>query len=372
MKQINLPQKQHKTMTTRKIMKLRKIKKIKNRKIKTSKTSTDNLDHGIRRQEGQTKKNESNSGISSIQQIKQRTNSLIERINTYRNTSDELISNITYNNTNDQTNLIISDEEFESRRNPSLFSISPGLRLLSEEEFESELPSRQHNIFQNILDAHDYDFEREIENLNLSSPINFPERELNMSNLVSEDLGYYRNNISLININNSNRNELNPQNGNSNNNNHLLNINNSNGNELNPQNGNTNNNNNHLLNINNSNRNELNPQNGNIIRNRNRNFHNRVMMNLYLFQDFILDHSYDFSSRVNRTQIRNIKKKLTKIKFNNTVSSSRNIENCTICFEKFKRYQEVYDLPCHHLFHIRCLNKEIKYRQKCPLCRREL
>ena len=343
MKQINLPQKQHKTMTTRKIMKLRKIKKIKNRKIKTSKTSTDNLYHGIKRQEGRTKKNESNSGISSIQQIKQRTNSLIERINTYRNTSDELIPNITYNNTNDQTNFIISDEESENRMNPSLSSISPGLRLLSEEEFESELPPRQYNIFQNILDAHDYDFEREIENLNLSSPINFPERELNMSNLVSENLGYYRNNISLVNINNSNGNELNPQNGNANNNNHLL-------------------------NINNSNRNELNPQNRN--RNRNTNIHDRILM--HLLHDLILDHSYDFSSRINRTTIRNIKKKLTKIKFNNTVSSSRNIEKCTICFEKFKRYQEVYDLPCHHLFHKSCLNNEIKFRQKCPLCRREL
>ena len=368
MKQINLPQKQHKTMTTRKIMKLRKIKKIKNRKIKTSKTSTYSHHHGIKREEGQTKKNESNFGISSIQQIKQRTNSLIERINTYRNTSDELIPKMTYNNTNDQTNFIISDEEFESRRTPSLFSISPGLRLLSEEEFESELPPRQHNIFQNILDAHDYDFEREIENLNLSSPINFPERELNMSNLVSENLGYYRNNISLVNINNSNGNELNPQNGNANNNNHLLNINNSNGNELNPQNGNTNNNNNHLLNINNSNRNELNPQNRN--RNSDTNIHDSILM--HLLHDLILEESYDILSRINRTEIRNIKKKLTKIKFNNTVSSSRNIEKCTICFEKFKRYQEVYDLPCHHLFHKSCLNNEIKFRQKCPICRREL
>jgi len=368
MKQINLPQKQHKTMITRKIMKLRKIKKIKNRKIKTSKTSTYSHHHGIKREEGQTKKNESNFGISSIQQIKQRTNSLIERINTYRNTSDELIPKMTYNNTNDQTNFIISDEESENRMNPSLSSISPGLRLLSEEEFESELPPRQHNIFQNILDAHDYDFEREIENLNLSSPINFPERELNMSNLVSENLGYYRSNISSVNINNSNRNELNPQNGNANNNNHLLNINNSNGNELNPQNGNTNNNNNHLLNINNSNRNELNPQNRN--RNNDTNIHDSILM--HLLHDLILEESYDILSRINRTEIRNIKKKLTKIKFNNTVSSSRNIEKCTICFEKFKRYQEVYDLPCHHLFHKRCLNNEIKFRKKCPLCRREL
>lgn len=162
MKQINLPQKQHKTMNTRKIMRLRKIKKIKNRKIKTSKTSTDNFDHGIKRQEGRTKKNESNSGISSIQQIKQRTNSLMEGINTYRKTNDELIPNIIYNNTNNQTNFIISDEEFVSRRTPSLFSTSPGLRLLSKEEFESELPPRQHNIFQNILDEHDYDLKKEL------------------------------------------------------------------------------------------------------------------------------------------------------------------------------------------------------------------
>ena len=384
MKQINLPHKQHKTMTTRKIMKLRKIKKIKKRTIKTSKASTDNSHHIINGEEGQNKKNESNSDISLIQQIKQRANSLRERINIYTNRNDDLISNITDNNTNDQTNFIISDEEFEF-----------------------ELKPRRHTISQDIFKSSQYDFEREREReiFNLSSPINFTERQFNLNDLVTEDLGYYRNNISLENIinniqlldiNNSNGNQLYPQNRKANNNIQLLDINNSNENQFNPQNGNTNNNNNHLLDINNSNGNQLYPQNRNANNNnnnhlldinnsngnelipQNRNINNnRNMMNL--FHEFPFDRRlnmsddfYDFSPRINRTTIRNIKQKLTKIKFDNTVSSSGNTEKCIICFKNFKRNQKIYELPCHHLFHIDCLNNEIKFRQKCPLCRKEL
>ena len=120
----------------------------------------------------------------------------------------------------------------------------------------------------------------------------------------------------------------------------------------------------HSCNINNSNGNEFNPQNGNA----NNNHPN--MMHLLLYDLF---HNFDdFSFRINRTEIRNIKKKLTKIKFKNTESSSGNGEKCIICYENFKKYQKIYSLPCHHLFHINCLNKEIKYRQKCPICRKEL
>ena len=76
--------------------------------------------------------------------------------------------------------------------------------------------------------------------------------------------------------------------------------------------------------------------------------------------------------RISRTAIRNIKNKLTKIRFRRSLSSNGNCERCIICCEDFKNYQNVYNLPCHHLFHVQCLNKEIKYRQKCPMCRKEL
>ena len=446
MKYINLPTKQHKTITTRKIMKLRKIKKI---KMKTIKTSIDNCDYGVKRVDDTTKKNESNSGISLIQQNMQRTNSLRERINNYRNRIDELIPNTADNNTNNQTNNITLVEEFEM----DLFSspLSPKFNLLSEEEFNFEkISPRQRTRFPDFFCLYEDDFERrrerrESEIFNLSSPKIFPEQDINLNELVFENLVNDRNNFSifdyiesnrneynsqngntnnnnnhLLNINNSNGNEINRQNGNTNNNNHLYNINISNGNEFNHQNGNTNNYNNNLLNINNSNRNEFNRQNGNNnnINNSNRNEFNRQngngnnnninnsnrnefnpqnnnllninnsngnefnpqngnannnhpnMMHLLLYDLF---HNFDdFSFRINRTEIRNIKKKLTKIKFKNTESSSGNGEKCIICYENFKKYQKIYSLPCHHLFHINCLNKEIKYRQKCPICRKGL
>ena len=49
-----------------------------------------------------------------------------------------------------------------------------------------------------------------------------------------------------------------------------------------------------------------------------------------------------------------------------------NKNSCVICLEKFKNHQKVYKLDCTHIFHIRCLNKEIKFRPKCPCCRKNL
>ena len=126
-----------------------------------------------------------------------------------------------------------------------------------------------------------------------------------------------------------------------------------------------------LNNINNSNRNEFNPQ------NRNDNNNNRNIMHFHL--DIPLNDSYDYSfnfsrlrERTNQKAIQNIKNKINKIRFNKSVSSNESSECCSICCEDFKNNQNVYSLPCHHLFHVHCLNKEIKFRQKCPMCRIEL
>ena len=63
-------------------MKLRKIKK---RKTKVPKAPIDNCDHGKKKEENKIKKNESNSGLSSIEQISQRLNWLREKINILMN-----------------------------------------------------------------------------------------------------------------------------------------------------------------------------------------------------------------------------------------------------------------------------------------------
>ena len=77
-------------------------------------------------------------------------------------------------------------------------------------------------------------------------------------------------------------------------------------------------------------------------------------------------------SRISRTAIRNIQNKLTIKKFRTSESSNGNSEKCIICYEDFKNAEDIYSLPCHHLFHVDCLNREIQYRQKCPTCRKEL
>ena len=127
----------------------------------------------------------------------------------------------------------------------------------------------------------------------------------------------------------------------------------------------------HSYNINDSNGNESNPQN----RNTDNNNQNSMHFHLHIPLNDSDDYSFRFSrsrERANQEVINEIKNKLTKIRFNESVSSNGNNECCNICYEDFKNNQNVYSLPCHHLFHLHCLNKEIKYRQKCPICRNEL
>jgi hypothetical protein len=69
-------------------------------------------------------------------------------------------------------------------------------------------------------------------------------------------------------------------------------------------------------------------------------------MRLHL--DITFDISNDFSFRVSRiecTEIDNIKKKLPKKKFGKSESSDGNSEKCIICYEDFKNNQDVYSLP---------------------------
>ena len=44
-------------------------------------------------------------------------------------------------------------------------------------------------------------------------------------------------------------------------------------------------------------------------------------------------------------------------------------EECSICLEKFCRDNEVADLSCPHLFHMKCLQPWLVIKNACPLCR---
>ena len=92
----------------------------------------------------------------------------------------------------------------------------------------------------------------------------------------------------------------------------------------------------------------------------------------------ISDDSFDFSyinifhgGATNR-EITIIKNRLNKTKIKKVLELDGSKKNCIICFEDFKENQNIYILPCSHIFHVRCFNKEVKLRQKCPICRKSL
>ena len=124
--------------------------------------------------------------------------------------------------------------------------------------------------------------------------------------------------------------------------------------------------------INNGNSNNL----GNNNNNNTHNINNNLNQNNSRNSSFI--DLLDMRRRRRRTRIRNyvkeIKNKLLtkKIIVKDISKLDDNKNSCVICLEKFKNRQKVYKLDCTHIFHIKCLNKEIKFRQKCPSCRKHL
>lgn len=44
-------------------------------------------------------------------------------------------------------------------------------------------------------------------------------------------------------------------------------------------------------------------------------------------------------------------------------------ELCCICMEHFSCNQEVYWLSCTHIFHNKCLDEWVRYKNECPTCR---
>ena len=44
---------------------------------------------------------------------------------------------------------------------------------------------------------------------------------------------------------------------------------------------------------------------------------------------------------------------------------------CPICLEEIQRDEVIRILPCHHIFHKRCLDVWFMQKQTCPVCRRD-
>ena len=393
----NLPLNKHPINTTRKILKLKKIKK---RKISCTGAPLSNCDYGIKKMEDKVKKNEPNLGNNSFQNINKDKNQLLENINIFNNQSDNIIENINDNNINNRSNnTTLLDDNFSNNNGFLSLPIIVAIPVFypPPNNFNFEFLNDNNNFpnssFHNSL---------EIENQNNN---NFSTTFFggdNMNEFLVEIPTNNESNISFYNRNNFNRNEINPQSNNTNNNNQ-------NNNQINlrsndsefyfdyPRRRNRTNQNSNQINLRsndsefyfdyprqrnrtNQNSNQINLRSNNSEFNldypsqRNRTNQINIPINLRSNNS---EFNFDFPRQRNRNRnltsiIKNIKNKLTRIRFRRSLSSYGNNESCIICMKDFRNNQNVYNLPCHHIFHILCLNKELKYRQKCPMCRNEL
>lgn len=46
--------------------------------------------------------------------------------------------------------------------------------------------------------------------------------------------------------------------------------------------------------------------------------------------------------------------------------------SCSICFEEYKKREEIVRLKCNHYFHEGCITVWIDYNPSCPMCRNNL
>ena len=241
----------------------------------------------------------------------------------------------------------------------------------------------------NSINSFNFSFNKDDNSLNHNSFLtnNF----INRNNLDNTN-----NNLNLNNNRNNNLTLKNNSNINNNNSNNNLTLNNNNTNT-------DNNLNRSFFNINNNNVNDndnrnslfedLTPRNNNIYNNFS---FNRISLgensldnldNLSIFENDSFDsirninnrrnttHRIDFSlsnnynETIDKKELKSLKKNLEKSKF----VKNKDLEStCAICIEEFKRNQNIYKLPCSHIFHVNCLNKELENRQKCPICRKSI
>ncbi|XP_065636931.1 NEP1-interacting protein 1 isoform X3 [Quercus suber] len=62
-----------------------------------------------------------------------------------------------------------------------------------------------------------------------------------------------------------------------------------------------------------------------------------------------------------------------QITYKHILDSSGNGTSCSICLQDFQLEEMARSLPpCHHIFHLQCIDKWLVGHSSCPLCRREI
>lgn len=57
---------------------------------------------------------------------------------------------------------------------------------------------------------------------------------------------------------------------------------------------------------------------------------------------------------------------------NGTGSVPASSESCAICFDEFQADDEIKELPCHHFYHVNCIDSWLARDVTCPLCKQPL
>lgn len=75
----------------------------------------------------------------------------------------------------------------------------------------------------------------------------------------------------------------------------------------------------------------------------------------------------DWEEPVKKTLRKDDEKLIKKYKLKESLE-----EKCSICLSSLDKDQDVWELPCKHIFHPICIEKLLKeYDYKCPVCRKE-
>ena len=199
--------------------------------------------------------------------------------------------------------------------------------------------------------------------------VNYNERNNNLNSNINDNINIRKDNVNGNNAHNNNiniRNDNNNVNNANNTSNNIINIKNDNDKANNASNNNINSFFNDIIN-NDINNNFNDNSNSNDILYFNNNFsdNNNNIDSFPLIQN-------DYGDFPNNRSIKSLKERLLRIKLSKLSNLEDDKKNCMICLEEFKKGQNIYFLPCLHVFHVRCFNKEIKIRQKCPICRENL
>ncbi|KAL4506933.1 hypothetical protein ABPG72_001354 [Tetrahymena utriculariae] len=75
---------------------------------------------------------------------------------------------------------------------------------------------------------------------------------------------------------------------------------------------------------------------------------------------------------VNKQKIKKASQNVQRIIIKNLLNMEN--EDCMICFENFKKKEEIYILPCNqkHIFHSKCINQWFTQHLNCPICRKSI